>query len=207
MYTPPEYPPVEKPKNRPRRRGCSTLWSSWGCALLTLLVFGVLVLGVAAYIFFGPDLFLLPNYAATKDALEQTALFNQQRALDNQNTQAALDIQAAMLDQTALFNQQRALDNQRTRAALNSQAVLLDQTATQSERGIVATQTAQAFSNEQQQTQSAQDYIETQAALDRQATEVYLDYMATQSALDQQATAMALPAEQSEEIATPQPRE
>ena len=141
-----------------------------GCVLGVAVTFLLAVIGFAAVIVVVPG--WLPDYAGTQTALDLTAQFNRLQARQNQ---------------------QRALNLDGTQAGLNQMNALLQQTGTQSAVNLLATGTAQAFSNAQQGTRAAADYAATQAALDQQATRVRMDFMATRAALDYSATALALP--------------
>lgn len=155
----------EKPKNEQRR----PQRVNPGCLLSILaLITGLLVGAAALFIVTAPMFLDFFGIGATSSAIDRTA---------------------AALNATSSYYQQQAVDFQRTQTALDNQQALLNQTATQGARDVVATQTALAISNEQQQTQAAIDYASTQSALNQIATQVELDFAATRAAINQNATA------------------
>ncbi|MEO1286847.1 MAG: hypothetical protein AAFV93_03700 [Chloroflexota bacterium] len=163
----PTPPPPNKRKNTSPLR---VIVNQWGC-LLALIMLGLgAVVGLLGAIFVGPQLLGFD--------LTATALGEQEIVLAA--TKVELDEQAQdAISRATSF----ALDVQSTQAILNNNADLLVQTATQSAQNISATATANANLNVQRQTQVANDFASTQAALNANATQVELDFRNTQSAL------------------------
>lgn len=109
------------------------------------------------------------------------------------STSAALYQTQFFVDKTGQANEQRLLDLQRTQAALNNERQLLGQTATQNLLDRQATQTANVINNIQQQTQIAINYDNTKVALNQLSTEVALNFLATRAAINRDSTAVGAP--------------
>ena len=142
----------------------------WGF-LLGFLMLGIgVAFGLLGAIFAAPGLL----------GFDVTATALMERELALVATQVELDVQAqdAVARATGF-----ALDIQSTQAIINNNADLLAQTATQSAQHIIATNTASAVQNSQRQTQVANDFSATQAALNANATQVDIDFRNTQAAL------------------------
>ncbi|MGJ3240931.1 MAG: hypothetical protein ACFE0Q_19640 [Anaerolineae bacterium] len=162
-----ENQPYPKPKNRSPLR---VIVNQWGCLFgLVMLALGGAV-GLLGAIFIGPQLL---GFDLTATALVE-------REIVLASTQVDLDVREQNADsQETAF----ALDVQATQALLNNEAQLLAQTATQSAQNSAATITAAVVENVQRQTQVANDFTSTQAALNANATRVDLDFRNTQTAL------------------------
>lgn len=154
------------PKNRKRGFG----WMLW--MLFTILTLG---LGTGTAILVArPDIYGLEfrgNLTLTAGAFANTA--------------SALEI-------TARANAQTARDNLATATVLAGQAgdVMAQQTSMAQDQ--FNTQTAVAIANEQQATQAAINFQNTQIAANQRATQVALDFAMTQAAINEQATQNAV---------------
>ena len=159
----PSSPP---PKNR--KRGFR--WMAW-------MMLGVLTLGLGtgtAILVARPDIYGLEfrgNLTLTAGAISQTE---------------------SALQSTAQANAQVSRDNFATSTALSGQIgnVVAQQTGIAQDQ--LNTQTAVAIQNEQNATQAALNFQNTQVAANQQATQIALDFAMTQAALNQSATQNAL---------------
>ena len=144
--------------------------NQWGCLFGMLMLALGGVIGLLGAIFVGPQLL----------GFDMTATALMEREIILASTEVDLNTRAQDADARAT---NFALDSQATQAFMNNDANLLAQTATQSSQNIVATTTASASQSAQRQTQIANDFVSTQAALNANATQVSLDFRNTQSAL------------------------
>lgn len=103
--------------------------------------------------------------------------------VDLEATNSAVQATVVALQSTDQGNQQRNLDLQNTQAALNNFASRLSQTETQQAVNDQSTLTAVALANAAQATQAAVNFAGTQAALQQIGTQIQQDFEATQTAL------------------------
>ncbi|GAB5492085.1 MAG: hypothetical protein Phog2KO_23000 [Phototrophicaceae bacterium] len=164
MYN--EEPNIKRKNVNPLR----VIVNQWGCLFgLVMLGLGV-AMGLLGAIFVGPQLL---GFDMTATALMEREIILASTEVDLSVRESDANAQATNF----------ALDSQATQAFMNNDANLLAQTATQSAQNIVATNTASAVQSAQRQTQIANDYVSTQAALNANATQVSIDFRNTQSAL------------------------
>lgn len=159
--------PNLKRKNRSPLR---IIVNQWGCLLAFVMLGLGAGFGLLAAIFVGPQIL---GFDVTATALMEREIILAATAADLDNRAQDANAQATV----------RALDALATQAILNNDIDLLNQTATQSQQNIVATTTASAAQSAQRQTQVANDFTSTQAALNANATQVELDFRNTQAAL------------------------
>lgn len=159
--------PNLKRKNRSPLR---IMVNQWGCLLAFVMLGLGSVFGLLAAIFIGPQIL---GFDVTATALMEREIILAATAADLDSRAQDANAQATV----------RALDALATQAILNNDIDLLNQTATQSQQNIVATTTASAAQSAQRQTQVANDFTSTQAALNANATQVELDFRNTQAAL------------------------
>ncbi|MEL6524607.1 MAG: hypothetical protein AAFQ07_02755 [Chloroflexota bacterium] len=162
----PPDPNIKRKNTSPLR----VIVNQWGC-LLAIFMLGIGgAMGLLAAIFVAPQLLGFD--------LTATALYEE--AIVLAATDADLDFREDELDTAGTAF---ALDQVATEVLLSNRASLIDQTETQSARNIIATSTAEAVESIERQTQIANDFDSTQAALNANATDIALDFRNTQAAL------------------------
>ncbi len=161
-----QQPPIKRKNQSPLR----VIVNQWGC------LFGLVMLGLGAAMGLLGAIFVAPTLLG----FDLTATALNDRSIVMAATEVELNDRAQnAISQSTAF----ALDVQSTQAILNNDADLLAQTATQSSQNINATSTAVVVQNVQRQTEIANDYAATQAALNANATRIQLDFRNTQTAL------------------------
>lgn len=166
--------PIAKVKNRSNRK------RMFVSVLLSMIIasLGTIALMLLLAILFAPQL----SNAIWKTDATQQALYGTSAAV--QNAQIIVDITSTAL-RIQGEDQQTLLDELTEREALldtrEGDLIATDEAIT---AGIIATQTAEVIVNEQQRTQAAIYYSETQSAINQQSTIIAIQATSTQLALD-----------------------
>lgn len=161
-----EEPSIKRKNVSPLR----VIVNQWGCLFGGLMLGIGVAMGMLGAIFVGPQLL----------GFDVTATALMEREIILASTEVDLNVRANDANTQAT---NFALDSQATQAFMNNDANLLAQTATQSAQNIIATNTASAVQSAQRQTQIANDFVSTQAALNANATQISIDFRNTQTAL------------------------